>query len=324
MKMLLFQKQKIMGIRRRIASLNKELDFECGKKQQSSNTLDNRLAHMKAMLFHPHRVLNVLTGRELYLDYVEIVLTTVCNLRCYGCSALMPFYKKQKHLDCQEIIDSLKRLIDSVDSIYELRLLGGEPLCYPHLIQVLRFLKDQPKVKSVAVVTNATLLVRDDNVLDVMKDNKFYFSISKYLNNVSLKYDELVGQLHENGIRYIPMSEDRPWTDYGDFTNRNRTDEELKEIYYYCKKLCWNIMNGKLFRCPRCSHGTYLNFVPLKDSDYVDLLDMTNSTDELRRELFKFYYGYVPYVECCKYCDNTRHPKYITPGEQVKKRTDVI
>lgn len=102
----------------------------------------------KQILRHPSRLFNIMTGRELNLKYAEVVLTTACTLKCKGCSALMPIYPSAsiQHVDFDRIRGSIQRLASSVGFIYRLRLIGGEPLLYPNLYDVLCLIKDEKKI----------------------------------------------------------------------------------------------------------------------------------------------------------------------------------
>ena len=265
---------------------------------------------------NPKIFFDTLTGKRLNIPYVEIVLTTVCTLKCKGCSALMGYYDRPEHIDVNKNIKTLRTLIESVDYIGKIRLLGGEPLCYPNLYEILTFLSTQDKVNSVEIVTNGTLLINDNKVLEILKNKKFIFYISKYVN-ASRKYNELIEQLKNNNIQYVTQGENNKWVDYGGFNDRKKSKRVLKKQFLKCNRKKLSILNGKLFQCYRCSHATNLNLIELKKEDYIDLLDEKNDTNTLRKKIYKFIYGYVPYVESCKYCDCTlKNKKLIERGEQ--------
>jgi len=293
-------------------------EFEKENKSRLSKT-----EKIKKMLLNPKITLAYLTGKIFSVEYTEIVLTTTCTLNCKGCSALMNEYTKGYHTDLEQNIKSLERLLSAIDSLNLLRLLGGEPLCYPNLYEILAFTNQQEKIKNVGIVTNGTLLIKDERILEILKNKKFYVYISNYGKN-SRKRDELIEQLKQNNIAYILGSEDYIWRDYGNLECRNRKENELRKQFLECKILCKSIFEGKLHHCPRSSHGTKLGKIPLVKRDYVDLLDENTTQKELRKKLYKFYYGYVPYVEACNYCNNaTKDLKEIHAGEQIKKGQNV-
>lgn len=283
------------------------------------NRRERLFFYFKKIISHPKRFLDSLTGKEFNIDYLEIVLTTVCTLNCRGCSALMNYYKKPSHTDKEMNIKSLKRILSLCDSIDHLRLLGGEPLCYPYLFDILNFLNGEDKIKKITIVTNGTLLIRDDEIINILKNKKFNIFISNY-GDISNKKDKLINDLAKNNINYILGDKDFLWRDYGNFECRNRSKNQLKKQFLNCQVVCRSLYNGKIHQCPRSTHGANLKLIPLRKEDYIDLFDTNISDRQLRRKLYKFFYSYVPYVEACNYCNNaTKELKNIPAGQQLKK-----
>ena len=272
--------------------------------------------YIRKMLCNPIRTFLNLSGKVFNVKYTEIVLTTVCTLKCKGCSALMREYKNPYHTDLEKNIKSLERMLNSVDSIRLFRLLGGEPLCYPNLYEMLLFISKQNKIKHATIVTNGTLLIKDERTIELLKNKKFSVFISNY-GDISNKKNELINQLKSNNIKYILSDEEKLWRDYGNLEYRNRNKKSLKKQFLNCKIMCNSIFEGKLHHCPRSTHGMNLNKIPVRKQDYVDLLDNNFTTKQLRKELYKFFYKYVPYIEACNYCNGgTNEIKKIPAGMQ--------
>ena len=280
----------------------------------------NRIKYyVKIVLLNPKRILLNLIGKELNISYIEVVLTTFCTLNCKGCSALMPFYNKRKNYDLDVIIKSLDTLTESVNSVQKLRLLGGEPLLYPNIEELIKYTSKNDKIKNVIIVTNGTLLLSDE-LIELLKDNKFGVYISDY-GEISIKKDELVNQLKSNNIRCELKNEKSKWRDYGDLECRNRTKRKLKKQFSKCEINCSSIFDGKLFYCPRNSHGTNLKKIPLRNEDYIELYNNTLDKKQLRKKLYHFFYKYTPYIEACNYCDaGTDNLKMINAGEQEERK----
>ena len=274
---------------------------------------------LKKIVFHPIKAFSIFKKGDFNIEYIEMVLTTKCTLKCVGCSALMCYYKKQNDILLENNIKALERIVNACDSLFCLRLLGGEPLCYQNLYDILLFIKNKDKIKKVTIVTNGTLTINDNRIIEILKEDKFDVYISDY-GKISRKKDGLIQQLEKNNIKYYSSKIDTKWRDYGNLECRNRTEKELKKQFLNCNIMCTSILNGKLHHCPRSSHGTNLNKIPLKDVDYIDLLDNNIDDCELRKRLFEFFYGYIPYIEACNYCNSgTSELKYMKAGEQMKK-----
>jgi len=276
----------------------------------------SKIKKLKKIVFIPYRTIKVLFWLELIIPYIEIVLTTFCTLRCKWCSALIEYNKNPKHYSLEDNIKAIQRLVDSSDSIMFLKLLWWEPLCYPYLYSFVKFLKEQDKIKKIVITTNWTMTIKDQQLINIFKNNdKFNFSISNYWNT-SKNFNNLIKQLEDNNIKYTVMKTDYNRIDYGNLNKRNRTEKQLREQYYNCARKKRSLLNGKLFQCYRCSNATNLKLVPLIKKDYIDLLDKNISNNQLRKKLYAFIYKYTDYIESCNYCDCTKDPKIIDKGKQ--------
>ena len=280
---------------------------------------EKHIMYLKKMWCHPYLILKKIINKELNITYVEMVLTTRCTLNCKGCSALMNYYDKRNDINIDVNIKSLQRLLNCCNSINHLRLLGGEPLLYSKLLELLLFLNKQEKIKRITIVTNGTLLIKDDKIIEILKNNTFDVFISNYGNNSSRK-DELIKQLKINNIKYELGSEDKLWRDYGNLDKRNRSKKELRKQFLNCNIMCTSILNGNIHHCPRSSHGTNIKKIPLRKQDYIYLLDENINERQLKKELYRFFNRYTPYIEACDYCNYaTNELKMIPAGEQYKK-----
>ena len=280
-----------------------------------------RKAKMKLIARHPVRVIKALTGKELNIGYADVVLTTVCTLRCKGCRALIDYNNQQRHYSLDKIITSLTNLLNAVDHINRIHVLGGEPLCYPQLYEVLSFLQKQKKINSVGITTNGTLLIKDERVLELLHDKKFHVDISYYGDEVSRKQAELIKQLEENHIRYRSNTKGDSWISFGGFDCRNKSASQLYKSFSYCPfKWCRPISDGKMFRCSRSAHGTKLDLIPLEKDEYVDLSRKDYPPKKLKKELFKFLHFPPKYLTCCNYCNMEPPLTHIEAGVQVPKQ----
>ena len=295
------------------------MNYELPRELKERNVKVTRKFLLNKCLRSPGKALSIVLGTHLYVHYVEFVLTTYCSLRCKNCSALMPLYgkdEKRKHLDASQILSSMERLLSAVDSVHLMRLLGGEPLLYPELATVLEYVARQDKIKRAGIVTNGTMLIRDERVLKILQENpKLFVYISDYGVH-SRHLQDLTRQLDEYHIKHITFPMGRTWVDYGGFEKRDKTEEELVEQFRLCTHNCTSVLAGKWYQCPRCSHATNLGLIPDPPEEYIDLNDTQIPRRKLRRRIRKFLFGYIPYVEGCRYCDFGPNPKLIPPGLQ--------
>jgi len=90
---------------------------------------------------------------------LRVAVTDYCNLDCFFCSneGMSLSYKNKKHID----IEKLKYLIEILakNGLENITITGGEPSIYPHIENLLFFLK-QFKFKNVFLHTNGVNLNR--------------------------------------------------------------------------------------------------------------------------------------------------------------------
>lgn len=135
------------------------------------------------------------------------VLTTRCNLRCnycgYGCSS------KNSNFDAdpEKVIKGLAHLHFlkeryKGDHTVTLILLGGEPLLYPHLIEVMTYVHDHLPLFNREIVTNGLMAPKMSNkLIDAILANDYQLDISKY-NLPEYDYDKLGRYLTSLGIKW--------------------------------------------------------------------------------------------------------------------------
>lgn len=96
------------------------------------------------------------------LDYLEFCLTSHCNLCCKGCALFSPL-ATPTFLDITQHEKDMSRLHTLFDNINLIRLLGGEPLLNPDIIQIIALTKEYFPSSSLHILTNGTLLSKMDD-----------------------------------------------------------------------------------------------------------------------------------------------------------------
>lgn len=247
---------------------------------------------------------------HIILHRVEVSLTTFCSLKCKCCSNLMQYYHNPYHIDKNIIRRSIESLLEAIDSLNNLVLLGGEPFLYPDLSEILEYVINEKKIKNVHLISNGIANL-DKKVIDQLKNPKVTLGISDYGIRGD-RVDKTCGILDENEISYIRTIQ-RKWYDFGSVENKNRSGSELNEQYNKCDFKCKCILNGSLFVCPRASHGSDLGL-------YTDNMraDLINSDINTRKSKILEVYFCSHCIEACKFCDaGTDDCKEIDCGEQV-------
>lgn len=255
--------------------------------------------------------LKTLLPNKLYVDYLELVITTKCTLKCKNCANLMHLYEKPYNVDKDIIVNTLKKLNSCVDEVYLFRILGGEPFCNPELKYYLNELPVN-KFKKIVIVTNGTLVPKDMELIKLIKQKNITIEISNY-GKYSKKKEELINLLEKENINFNLVDSSRVWYDYGILENKNRKEEEVKQQFLDCNTHCKSILNGGIYYCPRHSHGIDLGIIKRNNDEFVDLI---NNNDKLNKKQLKKLMLRKKYVEACKYCDYATSDCKVVPAAQ--------
>jgi cyclic pyranopterin phosphate synthase len=99
------------------------------------------------------------------MSYLRISLTDRCNFRCVYCMPEMgmKFQPREEILTDDELIKVVGAFAGL--GFTKFRLTGGEPTIRPHLVDIVRAIKQFPGVEEVTMTTNALLLGRMANGL---------------------------------------------------------------------------------------------------------------------------------------------------------------
>lgn len=153
----------------------------------------------------------------------------------------------------------------------------------------------------VEITTNATI-VPDEELIQVLKNEKTLVQISEYKNIGKQKIGEVQKIFEKNSIKYKILEMDR-WYSYGNTDKRMRSKRELLYSYYYCNDngLCRTLYNGKIFVCGRAA-ALYGIGKLTDNSSYLEIRE----NNKIASEDIKDFYLNKKYSEACDFCDVSR------------------
>lgn len=241
--------------------------------------------------------------KKLSIQSLDLVLTEKCSLKCKDCSNLMQFYAKPVDEDYNQLIESLDKFMKTVDYVYEIRLIGGEPFMYKKIDEVLNKILTYKNCGNIIVYTNGTI-VPNEQKLKTFKNDKIYFKISNY-GSISRNVEKLEKTLKEKKIHYITERITK-WQDCAKIESYDRPLELTKQIFGNC---CVNealtLLHGKLYLCPFAAHAENLHAIPRAPEDSIDLLTSEHS-DNLKKKIRNLAFE-REYLEACKSCNGRDH-----------------
>lgn len=97
----------------------------------------------------------MLDGYERNIDYARISLTDKCNLRCVYCMPEDKVYENNLINDILSFND-YKFIINGLSQvgIKKIKFTGGEPLLYPHLIELIKYAHYECNIDDISITTN--------------------------------------------------------------------------------------------------------------------------------------------------------------------------
>jgi hypothetical protein len=255
---------------------------------------------------------DALTSLPLRLPRIAVVITTRCTLRCIHCAHLNSMYGDDARRDesAADVTDSVRRVL-SVCDVDFIALLGGEPMLHPRLPEIIRALRDEPRVGKVSITTNGTLAAPEP-LLQALAHPKTQVSISNYGQRRAPETQALADTLTKRGIRVHLADGTRPWADAGGVIPRGRAADDLREMYARCIfAACPTILNGKMYVCPRHANAVNLGLIPADEAGGVDLSLSGSGPEALRESVIDEIYA-REFVPACDLCD------FVTPDGRQK------
>lgn len=240
---------------------------------------------------------------ELKVNSLDLVLTEKCSLKCKDCSNLMQYYAKPVDEDFSQLISALEKFMSAVDYVYEIRIIGGEPLMYKRIDEVMEKVLSYKNCGNIVIYTNGTIVPKE-NKINIFKNDKIYFKISNY-GSISRNVEKLEKTLEKNNIHYLTERVTR-WQDCARIEKFERPLEITKKIFGdCCVSETLTLLHGKLFLCPFSAHAENLHAIPRHPSDSIDISNFQDK--KVLKDKIRNFYFHTEYLEACKSCNGRDH-----------------
>jgi organic radical activating enzyme len=264
---------------------------------------------------------------NIYLPYIEIVITTRCTLKCKYCSNYINTIEEKDHysLTFEEFKRQLDNLLANVKKLHVLKIFGGEPLLDKDLDKILRYSLANKKISNVVLTTNGTMDI-SDKLISIMKEypEKMCVNLSNYTSNKELssrlKTIELFNKCKENSISAI-FDEDLLWTETSEIKYTGRSPKEIREYFLNCILTCIHVINGKLYPCPKAGiydlQNLYLPSLPIINDwkawtreGAIEKVDLSNP---VKKGTLVRFYSNSDYLACgfCSIIEDALKKKVI-------------
>lgn len=221
--------------------------------------------------------------RRVDMPYFELVLTTRCTLRCESCYNLMQYFSPKNTYTCtfegiKAALDSLFKVIDSVRNV---RIIGGEPLLFKDIAKVVEYLDKESKVKSFNIVTNGTIKPKQDLLQALRKSCKCSVTISDYSLSPNIKiplyYEEIIQTFKAHNIPHhmIWQEKEARWNQPEKIYKRGRNKEGIIKNFKSCLMPCVSVMSNENLPQSKTGGGDYSSLEFQRTNVYLSHSQLT-------------------------------------------------
>lgn len=231
---------------------------------------------------------------------IELHLVDHCNLNCAGCSHFAPLVKDEVFSDFNTFKRDILRLRQIFSDVYEIRLMGGEPLLHPDINGFIEFSRQTFPKANVSVSTNGVLLQNLPSVFwQTCAVNNVLVKLTKYPIRLDLSEIKRLGKSYRVRIK-IPNQVNA----FFQFINI-KGDSNPAQSFGNCRAMYTTpfLRDGKLYSCSFAPHvylfNEYFNQdIPVTDGDYINILE-----DVTPQQVHHFLENPIP---LCKWCKTMR------------------
>ena len=236
---------------------------------------------------------SILANDTKFVRSMDVVISERCSLKCVDCSNLMQFYESPQDISYNQILKDFDALLDRVNHIYEIRLIGGEPFMNKEIYTIINYFLANAKISKVVVYTNATIPLKADEMKG-FDNSKLVFFVTDY-GNLSKNTEKVKDVLDEVNVAYRAVPPEN-WTDSAKIGKHSRSEIENQDIFdKCCGKNLYTLMYGKIYRCPFTANAERLKAIPdEKDNSVLVTADSS--------EISSFLYG-TKYTPACDHCN---------------------
>ena len=264
---------------------------------------------------------------RICLDRVEIFLTSHCPLRCEKCIAYIPYFKEYSHTPIDKLKSDADCLLNKVDYINKYKVLGGDGLVYPDLVEYIDYVcvKYGHKIGSVRIGTNGTI-IPSESVLDICMKYDVIMDVSDYKCTIGerSKLDQIIETCNKAGVKVDIKRTGEQWLDMG-FPNRlpgEKDEDGLKNHYYMCSMFCRDFDDGKLFHCCTNFAAVKAGLYPLNSNDYFDFRKEFSKKELMEYEIGFCDIGHTSFCKVCRGCSDEVNPFHTEVAKQLIERTE--
>lgn len=194
----------------------------------------------------PQRLRKIKFSKEKpTLPYFEVPITDKCNLNCKGCLFACNAIKNNEHVEYEQLEKDARRMAELFCDIPWIRILGGEPLMHPRIMDVLRLYREVFPESEIDLCTNGLLIPKmPQEFWECLKAERITVHVSGYKPTYHM-LDEIDRILRSNGLEYTVLKRETFLKYY-----TMEPDNAMEENYINCiASSCREVYRGRLLKC---------------------------------------------------------------------------
>lgn len=236
---------------------------------------------------------------KINVESIELHITEHCNLKCHMCDALSP-YNKRRFLSVEEVKQTVTFLAKHLKTDV-FKILGGEPLLHPKLLDILDVVRESGITERVRVTTNGLLLYR---MSDEFWKKLEHLTISNYAS-APVK-EEHLKLIHEKAKEFNVILNIKYVDQFNSILVKSpiRDKQRVERIYENCwiRHRCLLVRNGVFYKCSRSAYmEDFVREFQVDDQTPFIQKDGVVLDENFLENVLKYLNQETP-LESCKYC----------------------
>lgn len=279
--------------------------------------------------FHYEEFISVLAAyrfQELFMPSIAILPTTRCNLRCKACLNFTTYIRQFKDRPFSAVKKDVDLFFQNVDYLGLLHISGGEPLLYPEIAKLVRYIDGNygDRMYSFETVTNGTVKPGED-FLQALRDTRLRITVDDYREALPQFQEQIEENLERirsyAGMDKVTLKRYEEWIDLYPYPQKNMGKEELVQKYDRCHVPWQEYRDGKLYTCNYAAFAAEAGLV--EEPDSAETYDLSAHNKEKMKAAMEFRLGYSEkgYAEFCKKCAGYLeiNPHKVKPAVQERR-----
>lgn len=262
---------------------------------------------------------------KIHLYRVDLSVTQRCTLACEACNMWMPQFECPKDHDYDELVKNIDAYFQWVDHVMVFNLLGGEPLLFPRLAELVEYIGQhwRQRIGELHIFTNGTLMP-SGALLEACKNNRAIIDISDYsgaIPKLKEKTKQVKACLQNAGAAHsFSAGGVGNWVDFGYPRVLIEGKETLQRHFKSCRASFRGLYNRRLYYCHLQASAEQTGQFPGCPNDWFDLetYDEARKPDLLKLERGELPLGYLTFCARCAGCAPANQ-QLVPAAKQVEK-----